>query len=294
VRKCLVETVAPRCTAVAHVEQPRRYAHAIATLLDRAFEYPVDAEFARRLQRVGVAARVAPHRSDGAHDDSARGAQARDKAVGHPQFEHLVARATGFGERPEGQHRERRRGRGVGRRDVGNAVAVALPHEETDTDARRDRRNGTCPGHDAPPRLRSSCCTCRYRGYGGPGGNAFGFGRCLRGFHGGVWPRHLAYVSDEAIASSWHGQQVASFVAVVAAMTSTLSRASSAAKSGSRSNLPSARRSAPITFCRIPTPPSARSERAGDVILRLSESQATRSRPASHNGNAAARHAQKI
>ena len=101
----LVEGAAPCGGAVRSVQQPRRRTQLLAPPLKGAVDDPFDFQLARGAQRVLVDARVASYRPGRPHDQAGHERKPGDQAVGHADFEQLVA--TFAVQRLEGQYRQR-------------------------------------------------------------------------------------------------------------------------------------------------------------------------------------------
>ena len=95
VGRALVEAAGPARRALAHVEQLRGDADAVAESADVAVHDVIDVQLAPGRERVEVAAAVAQHARRGAHDDALDAGEARDERVGESDAEVLVARVDG-------------------------------------------------------------------------------------------------------------------------------------------------------------------------------------------------------
>jgi len=111
----------------------------LAAPLQRAVDDPGDVELAGGAQRILVIAGIAPHRAGRANHPARHQRQAGNQAVGHAQFQQLVA---GLGvQRLEGQHRQRHAGP---RR--GNARMLSAPPRQ----AAECGRRGACGCEQQP------------------------------------------------------------------------------------------------------------------------------------------------
>lgn len=87
----LVEGAAPGCDAVSRMQQAGGGAQLVAAPLQRAVDDPTHIEFPRGAQRVLPGAGIGLHRACGAHYQPGNGGEPGDQAVGHAEFEQLVA-----------------------------------------------------------------------------------------------------------------------------------------------------------------------------------------------------------